>query len=66
MTTRFEFGVPDPCYSGAVFYRRTADTLGVLGLAGGAKGTPLADIGVSDPCYSGAAFYRRTADAVSR
>ena len=63
MTTRPELGVPEPCYPVAAFYCRTADALCAIGLAGGAKGTPLADIGVSDPCYSGAAFYRRTADA---
>ena len=33
MTTRPEFGVPHPCYSGAAFYHRTADALVALGLA---------------------------------
>ena len=28
MTTRPEFGVPHPCYSGAAFYHRTADAFG--------------------------------------
>ena len=37
MTTRPEFGVPDPCYSGAAFYRRTADAVIALELAGAQK-----------------------------
>ena len=63
MTTRPEFGVPHPCYSGAAFYHRTADAFGCVRARRSANSTPLADVGVSHPCYSGAACYRSTADA---
>ena len=66
MTTRPEFGVPHPCYSGAAFYLRTADAFGRVRARRSANSTPLAEVGVSHPCYSGAAFYHRTADAFDR